>query len=287
MALAANGSSTVRSTTTAAIQVANAVEVYNQGLEALGSRSHGTAATRGRVKTWSSAVGEIPLGFAVQRQTGNTSGSPIPEAEMELQGRVMKNQTVAGLAGTQADVGRKIYATDDGTFTITRPAAPTMPLGLVIRSVSATNADIFFLSFNSLCTLALAGGEKRTICLGSICPVVGTAYMIGSSSTGIVWRGGHTFITDAYSICVRAATDADVSLTVILKINDVAVTGASIALLFSDAVGAVKASTAITALNVLHEGDKIQVASTQVAAPTATDVGTHNLYIEVEHDLGL
>lgn len=287
MAMSANGTAVLADKVQLAAQAVNAAALYNQAFLYMGSRNHATAANKGRLAPWSSGAGQIPMGFSTSRQTGDTSATPIVEGTLDLDGRIMKNIAVTGLAGAVTDNGRKVYASDDGTFTLTRPSAPTLPVGFVTRFVSATNANVFFYSTEVLMALALAGGEKRTVCLGSICPVVGTAYMIGSASTGIVWRGGHCFITDAYAINVRAATDVDVSLTVILKINDTAVTGASIALLFSDAVGAVKASTAITAANVLHEGDKIQVASTQVAAPTATDVGTYNLYMEVESELGL
>lgn len=287
MALSANGTAVVADKVQLAAQVINAATLFNQSYTFMGHADHATAASRGRLGNWTSAVSQIPMGFSTSKSVGDTSASPIVEGQLDMDGRILKNIAVTGLAGTVADNGKKVYMTDDGTFTLTRPSSPTLPLGFVTRFISSTNANCFFYSTEVLMALALAGGEKKTVCLGSICPVVGTAYMIGSSTTGIVWRGGHARITDAYSICVRAATDVDVSLTVILKINDVAVTGASIALLFSDAVGAVKSSTAITAANVLHEGDKIQVASTQVAAPTATDVGTHNLYMEIEQDLGL
>lgn len=287
MALAANGTAVPADKIQLAAQAANTLQLWNQSIGAAGSANHATAASRGRTFPWSNAANQIPVGFSTSQILGATGTTPIPEGTFDMDGRIHKSIPVTGLAGTVADNFKKVYATDDNALTLTRPAAPTMPVGFVTRFQSATLANVFFYSVEVLMALQLAGGGRRTVCLGSICPVVGTAFMIGDATHGITWSYGPGTITSVYAINVRACTDADVSLTVLLSINNVAVTGGQVALLFSDAVGVVKAGTAVTATNVIHEGDLIQVASTQVAAPTATDVGTYNLYITHESEFGL
>jgi hypothetical protein len=286
MALAANGTAVVSDKVQLAAQGINAAEFYNQALLFMGHADHATSTSRGRLGRWTSAISQIPMGLSTSRQTGNTSATPIVEATSDIDGRIMKNIAVTGLAGTVADNGVKVYATDDGTFTLTRPSAPTLPVGFVTRFISATNANVFFYSVEVLMAMAMAG-ERKTVHVAAIAPVIGTGYLVGDSTHGITWNQ-HGRFTSLYAICLRAPTDADVNLTINLKINDTAVTGGVVTLDHADAVGAVKAgATAISALNTVHEGDLVQVQSTQVAAPTATDVGEYNLYATFESDLGL
>jgi hypothetical protein len=287
MALAANGVAVTADKIQLAAQAINAAQLYNQSYSYMGSVLHATAANQGRVAPWSQAVGQIPIGISTSNVLGNTTLTPIPEGTFDMDGRIFKNIAVTGLAGTVADNGQRVYATADNAFTLVRPASPAIPCGFVTRFVSSTNANVFFFSTEVLMALMLAGGDTRTVCLGSICPVVGTGYLIGDATHGITWSYGAGYIRSVYAINIRACTDADVSLNVTLQINNVAVTGGVVNLLFSDAVGAVKAGTAVTATNALHEGNLIQALSAQVAAPTATDVGTYNLYITFASEFGL
>lgn len=288
MALSANGSAVVADKVQLAAQAVNAAALFNQSYTFMGSKNHATSTTRGRLSNWTSAANQIPMGFSSSRQTGDTSATPIVEGTLDMDGRIMKNLVVAGLGGTFADNGRKVYATDDGTFTLTRPAAPTIPVGFVSRFVSATNANVFFFSTEVLMAIALAGGEKKTLCLGSItAAMAATGYLLGAVTPAGYKNMMQGAIVDVYAVNIRANTDADVSISVNLEINAVVVTGGVVTLAFGDALGAIKQGTAVTALNVLHEGDIIAAKGTVGTAGTATDVGTYNLYITVEPEFGL
>lgn len=56
-------------------------------------------------------------------KTGDTSASPKPVATIKPGGFIVRDLTVAGIAGTYADYGAEVYATDDGTYTIVDPGS--------------------------------------------------------------------------------------------------------------------------------------------------------------------
>lgn len=281
MALSANGTAVLREAAQLAAQAVNAEEIYNQARVFGGDRSHGTAASRGRVGAWSAADGEIPLGRATSRQTGNTSASPIVEATIDTQPYVAKNIAVTGLAGTVADNFRKVFATDDGTFTLTRPSSNALPVGMVSRFVSATNADVYFFGFDALCAIALAGGGQSTLLLG----IVNGVESAGNHATGIV-MSGHGRIVSCYGIVFEPIVDADATATVNLEIGGTDVTGGVITWATADVLGDKKAGTAITADNVFHDGDLLDIEVAAGTAGTAAD-GYLAVYAVVEWELGL
>lgn len=74
--------------------------------------------------------------------TGSTSTSPPPRASL-ITGPFMweKLTLAAGLAGTNADIGKRIWATDDGTYTAQDPGSTGAEVGLVSHYRSATQCD--------------------------------------------------------------------------------------------------------------------------------------------------
>lgn len=264
----------------ASIQVVNAAVIYSGAAVALCAPTHGTAANQGRTKPWASLAGEIPFGFKILDQiTGNTSpgaGVQIPEAELDLGARIYEALTITGLAGDRTDTGKLVYMSDDNTWTLTRPALG-IPFGIVLNSRSATTADVYMFSVENLLTLGMSGNGSYTWHLGCVTPT-GTT---GNALTGIV-APHHGKITDFYGIVACDATDVDVDISLNLAIGGTNVTGGVITWLFSDAYGAKKAGTAITAANEFHEGDLIDVEAVYNAAGTATDPGLMNLYAKVE-----
>ena len=281
MALAANvGSMQVAAALLENPQVATTLEVYYGAYMALGSRDHGTAATRGRCLPFNDENGAIPLGWSLGRKTGDTAASPIIRAEVDLSGRVYKNVAVTGLAGTVADVGRLVYATDDDTFDLTRPTLG-IPIGIVMDFVSATNADVLFFSFETLCAIAMAGAAQYMWHLGVVAEF---------SATGDLLKGikcsHHGRIIDFYAICISAPADADLNATIFLEIDTVDVTGGVITAVTADTMGLLKQGTAITAGNVFHEGSVIDVETTVTAAGSVNDC-FYNVYAEVLMEPGL
>lgn len=292
MALSANSKVEARPAVKpkASIQVVNAATIYSGGAVALCGPDHATAGNQGRTKPWASLASEIPFGFKILDQVlGNTSpgaGAQIPEAEIDMGARIYEALTVTGLTGDRTDHGKLVYMSDDATWTLTRPAAG-IPMGIVVRSTSATTADVYMFSAETLLAIALAGCGSYTMCIGAITVATAAAtYLLGTNSTGITMPH-HGKFTSVYAICMRANTDVDVSIDANLKINDVATTGGVVQLRFNDAFAAVKAGTAITGNNVFHEGDKVQVGDTVNTAGTASDPGQYTMYATVQTLPGL
>ena len=280
MALAANASYTIRDNKRMAVEAVNAAEVYNGAYLMGGSRDHGTAGVIGRARAWNDEVGAIPLGFATQRKTGDTAASPIVEAEIDLAGRVMKNIAVTGLGGTVADNFRVVYMTDDATFTLTRPTLGH-PVGIVTKWISATNADVYFFGFGELCAIGFAGAGRQSVLIG----IVNGVESAGNHATGWV-APYHGRILSTYGIVFEPITDADATATFNLEIGGTNVTGGVITWATADVLGDNKAGTAVTAANVFHEGDLIDVECAAGTAGTAAD-GYMAVYMDVLIEPGL
>ncbi len=267
-------------------QIVTTQILYAGAYQCVNARTHGTVASVGRVQPYTSTANQIPVGFQrAENKTGDTSATPIPRSNLWAGPVIVKSLAITGLAGTFADVGRIFYATADDTFTLTR-TDPDLPLGIITDFETASVATARFFSMAELAILAMAGAGQS---LWSFCiALINTAstYLMGSSTTGVVipYAGR---ILSTHAICVRANTDVDVSQAVAPKINDTAVTGGSVALVSGNAAGLVIDGSAVSAANVFHAGDLLQIYATQTTSGTATDVGTYNYLINVLMEPGL
>lgn len=280
MALSAD---TPRDTSTANgtnAQVANTAIAYDGGFQAMGTASHGTAASRGRVFPFTGAAGEFPIGFAIQgKVTGDTSATPPTTTSIWLADTRVNSCPVTGLAGTVADNCKWVYATADGTFTLTRPSDPNGdPVGLTIQFKTSALCDVIFFGVGTKCAMSAGGGTKRTWNLGSY---VNYRASSGNVATSII-APCHGRILGVYAECVNVNTDVDVSSTLNVEINGTDVTGGVVTLAAADTAGQKKSGTAVTAANVMHAGDLIDIELTVGTAGTATDPGLYSLFVEYE-----
>lgn len=261
-----------------ASEVINTEVLYSGGYVALGAPDHGTTANRGRLFAWASAAGEIPVGFAYGRDiTGDTSASPIPAGTVDAGETVIKQVAVTGLAGTVADVGQKVYMSDDGTFTFTRPTVG-IPIGIVSRWISASLADVKFFSMNELLVLAMAGCGQQLMYLGHF--DVDTIAN-GNLRTGIPMPFHGKFLT-VFAMVDKAVTGSGTATAAInLEIGGTNVTGGVITVTaaLAGTKGAKLAGSSVTAANVFHEGDLLDVEAASVIDLTG---GTLDIYAEVE-----
>lgn len=281
MALAANADYVIRGREVTTIEAVNAADIFKNAYLMGGNRDHGTAGVIGRARAWNDEVGAIPLGFAASRETGNTGASPTVKAQVDLMGRIIKSCPVTGLAGTNADVFRLVYATDDGTFDLTRPTLGH-PVGIITAFRTSALADVYFFSFGELCVLGMAGaGRPGLWMLGTVNGVASA----GNHATGIV-APCHGRILSVYGIVFEPQTDADAACTINLEIGGTDVTGGVITWVTADVLGDKKSGTAITALNVFHEGDLIDIEVAAGTAGTAAD-GYMNIYANVLCEPGL
>ncbi len=274
-------------------QVATTLVVYPGGYTGWANQDHATSTTQGRALPWTGAAGQVPAGFcnmqtpvlgsSVTGTTGDTAGSPIVRVGIDGERRVVHSCPVTGIAGTIDDVQRWVYATADGTFDIALPTAPNrLPVGIIVDFLTSTTADVLFFGYADLLLASLCGGGVTTWLLGAIS---GELASTGNMLTGIV-APCHGTIQEVYAICVSEPTDSDVSIAVNLEIGATNVTGGVVTLAAADVIGEKKAGTAVTAANVMHAGDLIDVEGTVTAAGTAKD-GVYNLYVTYTREPGL
>ena len=127
-----------------------------QALLALGHPTHATSGNRGVAYPFNDEAGAIPLGFADQPLTGDGT----LRASIEAGGRIRK-VAVTGASSAAATNGKWVFATDDGTFTLTK-TTPNIPVGIVVDWVTSTTCWVYFMSFGELLALQASGGIHRT-----------------------------------------------------------------------------------------------------------------------------
>lgn len=277
MALSADTVRRMRSGITGAIQIINAEVIYAGSYLALASQSHTTAASRGRVDVFNDTGGMAPLGFANKGATGDTSASPIVEAEVELGGGVVESVAVTG-ASAATDVGRLVYMTDDNTFTLTRPTTG-VAIGVVIRWQTSTTCDVLLFSFAELCILALGGSGQELWNLGYF---DANTVAVGNIRTGIA-APYHGAFLEVFGIVDVAPAGSGGTAAINLEIGGTNVTGGVVTIATGDSKSDKKAGTSITAANVFHEGDLIDIEASSVVDMTA---GAFSLYAVVERRIG-
>lgn len=85
------------------------------------------------------------LGWHVEESvTGDTDASPKPRASLITGPFRWPRCPVSNLAGTVADQGKRVWATDDGTYTVQDPGGSGAEVGYVDHYVDSTYADVIF-----------------------------------------------------------------------------------------------------------------------------------------------
>jgi hypothetical protein len=258
-------------------EIVNAAVCYEGGYLMQGGPSHATATTTGRIQPYNDEVGSIPFGRCQKGGTGATAANPIPRATSDLEAHILKAVAVTGVTAL-TDVGKVVYMTDDNTLTLTRPTYG-LPVGHIIAWRATTSCDVLFWGVIGTDILALAGAAQERWLLAV---VTGIAAAGADVATGIV-APYHGKINAVYGIVSAALVGAGADLSYNLEIGGTNVTGGVVQVLLADATGTKKAGTAVTAANVFHEGDLIDV---EVAVATASTGGLVMIFAEVERLLG-
>lgn len=263
--------------------VANGTTIYKGALVAY------TIGT-GTVTNYDDASNAMLLGYALEQVTGNAALTNL--IQVQLRGDILRDVTITGVADRTTN-GQEVYATDENTYTLTRPVDDSVPVGIVLDG-DASNADLFLFSAKESAVLSLAGGSKRSIFLGSI----NTTALEGTSGIDLrraisLW--GHGRIVDFYAWPTGFdSTYSAGSQTLNLELGGTNLTGGVLTLARTsiDAIGDVDdkiSATAITAGNVFNDGDLLDVemasGGTGYTAITAPIVN-FDLFIDVEYRAG-
>jgi len=76
--------------------------------------------------------------------TGATSTSPPPRASLITGPFMWEDCPLSGSpAGTNADIGKRVWATDDGTYTITDPGSSGAEVGFICMYKTSSAADVW------------------------------------------------------------------------------------------------------------------------------------------------
>ena len=219
----------------------------------------GLLPSTGRAEKWSDTDGLLFLGKAAKACTGNTAATPPVEVMVDQEGEVNEDVAVAGLAGTVADNGRLVYATDDGTFTLT-PTILVGAVGWIHRWRTAAVADVCFFTPREY--------EQRNQPLVVSLPIT-LAQITGAGDVLTTWTPGFAgrIVKAAFAVTTVVTTAAKAA-TLNLEIGTTNLTGGTIALTSANCtpLGAVVAAAAITAGNRFAASDTVSVEASSVTA---------------------
>ena len=94
----------------------------------------------GYAAPWADTTNYNFVGVCMKKVTGDTSASPVPEANVNTSGMILKKVSIVN-ASSQTDVGILCYATDDNTLTLSS-TSNVNAIGRVSRWYQSTTCDV-------------------------------------------------------------------------------------------------------------------------------------------------
>lgn len=238
------------------------------------------AADNGYAVLNAQTAGYIPLGRTTKTVTGDTDPSPGKRAQVVMHDRI-ERLAVTGVDGVN-DNGKAVYFSDDNVATLTRPSNKALPGGMVLEHHSSTTCEVLVFGAATLAAMAVGGGERQLLFLGSIdCDSITAADV----RTGIPMQF-HGEIKSVFAMVDVAITGAGGTALLNLEIGGTNVTGGVVTV--STAAGGTKGTkldgTAVTGANVFHEGDALDIEAATVTDMTA---GRVDMFAVVERKFGV
>jgi len=249
------------------LQIADAITVYKGRFAGIRGPTHGT--TQGYLDSYDDEAGQVFAGLiesagGLTQKLGATGDSVPPEAGVRIYPRILKRHTVTG-AASRADILKPVYATDNQTLTLTRPADDAEVVGTIIEWHASTTCDVLLYGLVSQLVLGMAGGNVVEVDFGS--------YDFADLADGNIRIAQpmrfHGKILSVIGYVEKAHTGSGGTALVNLEIGGVDVTGGVVTVSTAAAgtLGTILAGTAVTAANVFHEGDTVDV---EVASASGT-----------------
>lgn len=272
-------------------QVATTLVVYPEAITAIGTKYHGTADSIGRARPWAAAAHTLPIGIAEGGHGAVTGDSTAGVNDLttgtrrQVQLATHRGQVfqlpITGLAGTAADEGREVFATDDGTFTFTRATRSAL-IGTVVKYATSSVAWVRLLLGDDQILLSKAG-QGRFNMVKSISLITATAV------AATTWPAPARMKVIGGTCKILVKTDGSAgAITLQLKNGTTSMTGATFAIQAAgaDAINAEIALGTITEDGTAYasEGDDIRIALTQ-AGTTAT-AGLAEISLLCEYQIG-
>ena len=258
-----------------AVQIADSQTLYHGRFIGLRGPTHATS--QGDAANYEDEAGMIFGGLAenpggLASAAGDSSGTPPPKVGVSLVPKILKAVAVTG-ASAITDQWSPVYAPDNATLTLTRPADDAEAVGVVARWITGTSCDVLLFGLPHHLRRV---GERELFPLGSY---DNGDLSDGDIMTGLVMPYPGKFIS-LHGVVEKAFTGTSGTVSIGLEIGGTNVTGG--ALVASTAaggtVGTILDATAITAANVFHEGDVVDLeASSAGGTQTAGRVRVYAL----------
>jgi len=209
-------------------------------------------------------AGDIFVGFAAGKVVEATAGDGGAVIQVLKAGIV--DVTITSVAVT--DVGKPVYASDDGTFSLTQGASSL--IGTVQKYVTTNTASVEFKAYP-------AGAVANKVYGTLTFPITNTK--LANGDIIVAYTPGFAGTIEKWAYVVHdPVTTADDAATLNLEIGTTDVTGGAIALTSAlcTPIGKVIAAAAITAANVFSATDTISV---DASAVTSFAEGTGSIVI--------
>lgn len=274
-------------------QVATTLVMYAEAIAAIGTKYHATADSIGRARPWAAATHTMPIGI-VEGGHGTVTGDSTAGVNdlttgtrRQVQLATHRGQVfqlpVTGLAGTSADNGREVFASDDGTFTFTRATRNAL-IGTVVAYATSSVAWVRLLLGDDQILLSKAGQGRFRI-HQTLSLITATAV----ATTTFNGLGAFKVISGIAKIIVKTDGSAG-AITLQLRNNTTVFTSpggaAAIQAAGADAINAEVAFSTILddGTNYIREGEDLRIHLTQ-AGTTAT-AGLAVVDLLCEYQLG-
>lgn len=245
-------------------------------------RYGGIDISTGFLENAKNAAGIMNFGIESQNSKGQDTEVTGDGSTVEWTVRsnfVDEDVTVAGI-GSKADIHKPVYASDNQTLTIVRPAIGS-PIGILSDWKSGTTGNVLLFSRLIAVILGYQGGTvKREKFI-----VTSKALEAGVSAISLFTATNSGRLVSAYAILV--ADDSGVAAgdqTIGFDIGGVNVTGGQIQLLAADTIATKIAGTAITALNTFKGGQDINLEIQTSTTPFSADQQSmYEVNLEIEY----
>ena len=261
-------------------QIANAATLYHGRFAGIRGQTHATS--QGDVAPYEDEAGMIFAGLAqnpggLSEDVGDTSATVPPRVQLDLTPRILSRVTVTGAAAI-TDTLKPVYATDDETLTLTRPADDAEVVGVITRWHTSTTCDVLLLGLPLQIALGMAGGNRE---LFEIVTMPFASMADGDLVTSLPMPF-HGRIISLHALVAEACTGTSGSILVNAEIGTTNVTAGviTVSTAAGGTVGTILDGTAVTAENVFHEGDLLSLEGAS-AAGTRT-LGSLRIYALVE-----
>lgn len=183
---------------------------------------------QGSIMGWVPSTGELTPyndaddliyvgGIAVEKKDNTADGEL---GLVDIRGRVLKSAAVTGYTA-ESQFLTPVFATDDDTFTRTRPSVDADVIGLCFGYVSSAVGHVLLLTPAEAVLMRISGAGRERI---DLCTIDLADLTTADQITGRVLYGHGTIVTLGLEVMVPT-TDADAAASFLLEVATVNTTG--------------------------------------------------------------